>query len=235
MRKFVVLALAAGLIAGALGSPVSAARKKTKPQPVTFYLHGPFPAGEIDYVETTANTLQAIPDGFQPMDTTEPSDPTPDSMGLTNYVRGPNTECMGNGLFPTWTGDIAGRVTGDMKVYLNAVTAAATVDVDVFTDTTGIRCNSEATGAADYQEPVATTTVELTPGVEETEVILKGVDFSAGLNMVIMVTPASAAVGGEPVNDPGTQGRILYDSADYASRIEFQCTPTKGKTCVPAS
>lgn len=233
MRKLVMIALVAGLVAGSLVTP-AAAKKKARPQPITFYLHGPMPLGEADYAETTANDLQSIPDGFQTMDTTEGSDPVPDSMGLTNYVRGPNTTCSGNALFPTWQGALVGKVSGDMKVYLNAISGpATTVSVEVFPDSTG-GCDS-ATGSTGYVEPVASADATLVPGTGETEVVLKGVKFSTFAQFVIMVSPVNQPVQDQNLLNPTSQGRILYDSADYASRVEFMCTPTSGKSCIPAS
>jgi hypothetical protein len=234
MRKLLIGALTVGLVAGALVVPATAA-KKAKPQPVTFYFHGPLPLGELDYVETTANTAQSIPDGFQVMDTTEASDPAPDSQALLNYVRGPNTTCNGNALFPTWQGQVTGKISGDMTVYVSAIAGPATnVTVDVFADTSG-GCES-VTGSTGYIDPVATTQVTLTPGPGETEVVFKSVNFKAMSHMVVMITPVSLPpVADQPVLDPASQGRILYDSADYASRIEFTCTPTSGKSCLPAS
>lgn len=233
MRKLVMVALAAGLVAGTLVNP-AVAKKKARPQPVTFFLHAPLPLGELDYAETTANTLQGIPDGFQTMDTDEPSGAAPASMGLTNYVRGPNRTCSGNALFPTWQGSLAGTVKGDMKVYLNAIAGPATkVIVEVFPDSTG-GCDS-ATGSTGYVKPVASVEAVLTPGPGETEVVLKGVKFTSLSNLVLMVTPVGTDAGGQPLLDPASQGRVLYDSPDYASRIEFTCTPATGKSCIPAS
>jgi hypothetical protein len=233
VKKFLMVALAAGLVAGSLITP-AVAKKKARPEAVTFYLHGPLPLGELDYAESTANSLQGIPDGFQTMDASEPADPAPDSMGLTNYVRGPNTTCSGNALFPTWVGKLAGKVKGDMKVYLNAIAGPATsVMVEVFPDSTG-GCDS-ATGSTGYVAPVASGEAVLTPGQGETEVIIKGVNFTAFNTVVIMVTPIDMAVSDQTILDPASQGRLLYDSADYASRVEFKCTPTTGKSCIPAS
>jgi hypothetical protein len=234
MRKLITAALAVGLLAGALALP-AVAGKKTAAQPVTFFFHGPFAAGEVDYAETTSNELQSIPDGFQVMDTTEPSDPVPDSMGLTNYFKGANRNCSGNALFPTWQGALVGKVSGDMKVYLNAIAGPATkVTVEVFPDSLG-GCNS-TTGSADYVEPVASTVATLTPGPGETEVVLKGVKFTSLSHVVVMVAPVGVEnPTGETFLDPASQGRVLYDSADYASRVEFSCTPTKGKSCIPSS
>lgn len=232
MRKMVIAALVTGLVAGALVVPASA--KRTKPQPVTFFLHGPFTAGELDYAETTSNELQSIPDGFQVMDATEPSDPVPDSMGLTNYVQGPNRSCNGNALFPTWEGKLTGKVSGDIKVVLNAVAADTQVIVDVFADTIG-GCTSSVSGSADYIKPVASFEATLTPGAAENVIVIPKVNFSVVSNLVVMVSPGQMPVNGESKHDLTAQARLLYDSAGYASRIEFLCTPKSGKSCLPAS
>lgn len=234
MRKLVIVAVAAGLVAGALVAPAVAAKKKVKPHPVTFFFHGPFTAGELDYAETTANTLQSIPDGLQIMDTTKPSESAPDSMGITNYFIGANRNCNGNALFPTWEGKLTGKVTGDIKVYLNAVGVSTQVVVDLFADTTR-GCTSTVTGASDYIDPVASVTGILAAGVNENELVIENVSFPATSHIVIMVTPAQIAVAGESRHEPTAHGRILYDAADYASRVEFLCTPTSGKSCIPKS
>lgn len=234
MRKFMIAALALGLIAGAFSVPATA-KKKAKPQPLTFYFHGPLPAGEADYAETTANGLQSLPDGFQIMDTTEPSDPAPDSMGITNYVTGANRSCNGNALFPTWEGKLTGRVTGDLKVYLNSLVIPTTsVIVDVFADTTG-GCTSTVSGSADYVDPVASVQASLSEYAGENEIVFKDVDFSVLSHIVIMVSPMQMTVAGESRHDAASHGRILYDSADFDSRVEFSCAPTSGKSCVPSS
>ncbi len=230
MKRVLVVALAAGLIAGSLAGPAVAKKKKpkAKPQALTLYFHGPYASGELDYAETLANTLQGIPDGFQVMDSTEPSDPAPDSMFLTNYVVGPNTACSGNALFPTWEGDVIGKATGDLTVYLNALAhPASTVQVDVFADSLG-GCDSSL-GSTGYVPPVATAEVTLAPGAAENEIVFEDVNFEMALNMVIMVTP----IDGAAANEPTSQARVLYDSSSYASRVEFLCTPTARASCTP--
>ncbi|MEA2452129.1 MAG: hypothetical protein QOG04_839 [Actinomycetota bacterium] len=229
MRKILVAALTVGLVAGSLGAPAGA---KARPRPVTLYLHGPFVAGEVDYVETTANSLQGVPDGFQVMDTVEPTETVPDSMGLTNLIASPNRYCDGNALFPTWEGKVTGKITGDITVYLNTASEyVSMVYVDVFADTTG-GCDSATTGASDYIEPVASGGTSIPPGMNK--IVLKNVDFSVMYNLVIMVTPASMALVGER-HDFLSHGRVLYDAVDYASRVEFRCAPVSGKSCVPSS
>lgn len=222
MRKTLALVLTAGMVAGMMALPAEAAKKKkAKPVETVLYFHGTQLIGEAYYADATANGL-----GFQKMDPTEPADPAPKSMGITNYVVGPNTSCSGNSLFPTWQGAIAGKVTGDMTVYLNAIGHAATnVRVDVFPDSTG-GCDSSL-GSTGYVPPVATAEVTLSLGPAENEIVFEDVNFSALANLVVMITPIDGAAG----NDPTSQGRVLYDSADFASRIEFSCIPASGKSC----
>lgn len=222
-KKMVVSIVALGLVAGALSAPSMAKPKKAKPVATTLFFHGTQPSGEAYYVDATANGM-----GFQEMDSTEPADPAPKSMGITNYAVGPNTACSGNSLFPTWQGDLAGTVKGDLKVYLNALSHAATkVRVDVFADSTG-GCDSSL-GSTGYVPPVVTQDVTLSPGPAENEIVFKGVNFKSMVNLTIMITP----VEGAAANDPTSQGRVLYDSADFASRVEFSCIPASGKSCTP--
>jgi hypothetical protein len=226
VKKALVVAIAASLVA-ALGASPATAKKKVKPTPHVLYFHGSVPSGEAYYADSVANST-----GFQKMDPAEPADPAPKSMGVTNYVAGPNTTCSGNALFPTWEGAVTGKVSGDLKVYLNAVShAASNVKVDVFADGLG-GCESTL-GSTGYTPPVATTTVTLTPGPAETEVVFEKVNFKSTMNMVVMVTPIDMAVAGESVLDPQSQARLLYDSPDFASRIEFLCAPASGKSCTP--
>lgn len=225
MRKTMIALLAATIAFGALAGPVAAKKKKKKAKPVahTLYFHGTQPSGEAYYADSVASSL-----GFQKMDPNEPTDPAPKSMGITNYVVGPNTSCSGNSLFPTWEGSVIGAVSGDLTVYLNAIGhAATTVRVDVFADSTG-GCDSSL-GSTGYVPPVATQDITLSPGPAENEIVFEDVKFNSLANIVVMITP----VDGAAANDPTSQGRVLYDSADFASRIEFMCAPTSGKTCTP--
>lgn len=219
MRKTLVVLLALGLLAGLLAAPGSAAKKKKKAKPVahTFYLHGTETFGEAE-----------IPDGvgtaiFKPMDETEPSAAEPKSMFVTNYMAGPNTACSGNNLFPTWGGRIAGTVTGDITLYLNAATHPANnLQIDIFADATG-GCESSL-GSTGFVPPVASQVVSLAPGLGENEIVFEDVKFEAMANITIMVTPSD--LGTNP-----TQARLLYDSTDFASRVEFTCIPASGKSC----
>lgn len=223
MKKMLVVAIVGSLVAALAVAPASGkqAKKSKKAIPHVLYFHGSVPSGEAYYADSVANST-----GFQTMDATEPADPAPKSMGVTNYVVGPNTTCSGNSLFPTWEGAVTGKVSGDLKVYLNAIGhAASTVQVDVFADGLG-GCESTL-GSTGYVPPVESTTVTLAPGPAENEVVFKKVKFKSLINIVVMVTP----VASDPGLDPSSQARLLYDSPDFASRIEFMCVPASGKSC----
>ena len=225
MKKVLAVGAVALLAAALVVAPASAKKKKAKPIPHVLYFHGSIPSGEAAYADGVANGT-----GFQTMDATEPADPAPKSMGVTNYVVGPNTTCSGNALFPTWQGAVVGKVTGDMKVYLNAVAhAASTVKVEVFADGLG-GCESTL-GSTGYTPPIGSAVVTLSPGPAENEVVFEKVNFKTVTNIVVMVTPVDVEAGGESFLDPSSQARLLYDSADFASRIEFLCAPASGKSC----
>jgi hypothetical protein len=223
MRKTLTIAVAAGLVAGCMAAPATAKKAKgPKAKAYTLYMHGNHPAGEAEYVEQTANGT-----GFMTMDTNEPTESFPRSTFVTNYLRGPNSTCSGNGLFPTWTGAVTGKISGNMTVYLNALAhPAGQVKVDVFADANG-GCES-ALGSTGYTPPVASQVVDLAPGPAENEIVFRKVSFSTFANIVVMVTPVMEETAG--VFYPW-QTRLLYDSPDFATRIEFRCKPLLGRSC----
>ena len=219
MKKALIIALVMGVVVGAMSVP-AVAKKKAKPKPVTLYMHGTEQTGE-----------QEIPDSagaanWKDLTTSEPSAGPPKSMNVTNYVAGPNSQCSGNNLYPTWGGELVGTTTGDLKVILNTVaTPAANLKVDIFADGAG-GCTNPTLGVDDYVDPVATQTVTLAPGPAETEIVFKKVKFKTFSTLVVMLTLADQ--GQTPA-----QARVLYDSADFASRIELLCTPKSGGSCAP--
>lgn len=219
MKKTLIVALSLSLVAGALALPASAKKKKkAKPQQVTMFLHGTDPLGETEYA--TLGT-------FMKMDGEEPSASEPKSRFATNYVVGPNTECSGNALLPTWQGTLVGNVKGDVTVTLNTVgSPTAQLSVELYADGTG-GCNSEALGATDYMPPVAETVADVPPGPGVTEVVFEDVNFKTLGSLVMMVHMEPVAADRTP-----HQVRLLYDAADFASKIELTCTPTSGKSCI---
>ena len=214
MKKMIAVAVSLGLLAGAFALPAEAGKKKAVP--TTLYLHGTQELGEAGVPDAVASNL------WMTMDSTKPAGATPKSMFVTNYVVGPNTACSGNGLLPTWRGQLAGTVKGDLKVTLHTVaTPATTLNVELFPDGSG-GCDSDL-GSTGYAPPAAAQAVEVAPGPAVTEVVFEDVNFKAGASLVLMLSIADAP-------HPG-QVRVLYDSPDYGSMIEMVCTPLAGKKC----
>lgn len=216
MKKSIVVALVLGLVAGALAAPATAKKKKPKPQQVTLYLHGNDDVGELEYVNAG---------DFQKMDTEEPSGSQAKSRFATNYILGPNTECSGNALLPTWRGTLSGNVVGDLKVTLHTVsTPAAQLSVELYADGDG-GCNSAALGVEEYTPAVAEQVVDVAPGPAVTEVVFEKVKFKTIATLVLMVHIQPVAQNRSP-----HQVRLLYDGAAQASMVELTCVPPKGST-----
>ena len=221
MKRALVLLALTGLIAGSVAAPAQA-KAKAKPVKTTLYFHGTQPVGEAQLDEMWLNS------NWMKMDSTEPAAGQPKSMFVTNYMRGPNTNCNGNGLLPLWRGDITGTVKGDVKVTLNTIaTPAVELVASLYPDATGA-CRTEGNPvlpASEAPDPVAQVTVTPAPGPGVTEIVFKKVNFKATANMIVQFHVPN-------LSTPG-QVRILYDSADYASNISFACVPASGKSCTP--
>lgn len=217
MKRFLIVFLTLGLVVGSVATAEAGKKKKAKPIAYTYYFHGTEVVGEVD----TINNLSAFT--YSQMDATEPADPAPKSMQLIDYVVGPNSNCAGNYLYPVWKGAAAGRIVGEMKVTFHTISAPRTVDVRVWPDISAQQCEGNDLAPGEYPAPAAEESVVLPAGPGVTEVVLK-VDFTAVGSFMVQITPPS----GEPL-----PGRVLYDSADYASGVEFTCIPAKGSTsCV---
>lgn len=213
VRRVAALAFAAALVAAPL-SPATAGKKKPKPVQTKLFFHGSMPFGEV---EAETNGI------FLPMTPAEPSGTEPKSYQVTNYGGGPNTQCAGNSLFPVWVGQAAGKVVGDLTVRLHTISSGGTVDVRVWPDVNSTLCNSAATGTMEYVEPATSATVSLPPGHGALEVSLPNTQFTAKALMMIQITPVTV---------PPFFSRVLYDTADFASQIEFSCVPAAGaKSC----
>jgi hypothetical protein len=193
------------------------AAKKKKATSVKFYFHGVEQIGELD-------SINNVGVGYNAMDTTEPSGAAPKSISWLTWTGDPAlwNDCAGMFTLPVWLGKVSGRIVGDMKVMLHSVSGPATVDVQVWPDVTMQTCASNDVSQGKYPEPAAQTTVELTPGHGEAHIVLKDVDFKAIGSMIIQFRPHG------PV-----PGRILYDTPDLASLLEFKCIPASGKRCTP--
>jgi hypothetical protein len=216
-----------GVAFGTLAS-AEAAKKKAKPVKTTLYLHGDTIVGEND-------SFTAVNDQFLKMDAKEPTGTEPKSRIITNYVVGPNHQCAGNSLFPVWTGQLVGRVKGDVKVVLHAIGTPGPVVLRIWPDIAGQACDSEATGAMDYVKPAGEITVDLPPGHGMIEAVFENVDFTAKGVLMFQISPEVA------VDLPSPAGsllnpfisRVVYDATDFVSSLEFSCTPSSGNSCTP--
>jgi len=215
MRRIVSMLLIFGLMFGAVASAEAKKKKSKKPVPLTYYFHGTETVGEIDL----ASNFGA---GYLKMDSTEPTEPAPRSRPFTIWTGDPQmwNDCAGNYLMPVWTGPLSGKVVGDMKVTLHTLSAPKTVTIQVWPDLAAMACASNDLAEGDYPTPAAETTIDLPPGPGESEIVLKNVKFDASSMLMLQVVPHG------PV-----PGRVLYDSPDFASKIEFKCIPKSGKSC----
>ncbi len=208
MKKLLMLGVTAALLASSLAAPAVAAKKTT-----TLFLHGKGPVKPVQEAYINENWLDDI---WMTMDATEPSAPEPSSIFVTNYFRGPNTDCDGNGLLPVWKADFAGKFKGEVKVALHTLaTPVAPMVVSLYADPTGT-CSSAGTPATPPSEapkPVAQTQVEVAPGHALTEITFKNVKFKAIASLALQLHIPTQTTPG--------QVRVLFDSPDYASSISL--------------
>lgn len=206
MKKIVAILMLTGLLVASLGG-AAAAGKKAKPS--TLFLHGRGPVAEAYLNETW------LDDFYMEMNTEEPTAAEPSSMFVTNYMRGPNTDCDGNGLLPVWKGDFVGKHKGDVTVTLHTIATPATdLVISLYADATGT-CSSPGTpGVSEPTEapkPVATETVTVSPGPGVTEVTFENVKFKALSNVLLQLNIPN-------LSTPG-QVRVLFDSTDFPSSV----------------
>lgn len=208
MKKILAILMLTGLLVASLGG-AAAAGKKAKPS--TFFLHGRGPVAEAYLYETWLDDL------YMEMNTDEPTAAEPSSIFVTNYMRGPNTDCDGNGLLPVWKGDFVGKHKGNVTVSLHTVATPATeLVVSLYADATGT-CSTDGTpGVSEPVEapkPVAQETVAVTPGPGLTEVTFKNVKFKAVSNALLQLHIPT-------LSTPG-QIRVLFDSTEFPSSVTF--------------
>ena len=189
-------------------------------KPMTFYFHGSQPLGELDPTPPDIST-------FRTMDATAPTGADSKSHQLLNYVRGPNSNCAGNPLFPMWVGLLGGEVAGDVKVNFSAAgLPGGEVLIELFTDVEAQACNEE------YPDPAASVTVALPAGQGKVEAVIKDVKLKAKGSFMIMFKPVvlvDDATAGKFMT-PTSQGRIYYDSTADPSSVSFSCSPKAGKS-----
>lgn len=203
MRKFVLLLAALTVLVGALAAPAVAGKKTT-----TLYLHGKGPVQEAYITESWIDSI------WMTMDGEEPTDSEFSSMFVTNYFRGPNTDCDGNGLLPVWKGNFSGKFKGDAKVTLHTVASpASTVVASLYADPTGT-CSSNTPGLeSEAPKPVGQVEVDVAPGQNTTEITFKKLKFKAVASIALQLHVPN-------MTTPG-QVRVLFDSADFPSSLQL--------------
>ena len=216
MKKLLTLVMVMGLLAAAISSPaVAAKKKKAKPVKTTLYMHGDVPVGDlVEWVEGLSGGTH------QKMDTTEPAGGPPKSHSYSLPVGNP--DCTGNELFPSWEGTLTGKIVGDMKLYVNTLALPSTAIARVWVDVPFGSCTSATAGVDEFVDPVAEKEVEIPAGSNEVEVVFEKLKLPVKGNLIIELH----------TNTPTNQGRVLYDSSDFPTRVEFDCIPPKGaKAC----
>lgn len=217
MRKVVTVLVMLGLIAGSFVVPAEAAKKKKKAKPVQtkLFFHGTQTYGELEAPD------HATGGPYKSMDAKAPEG-SAKSMQVINYVRGPNPNCAGNSLFPVWVGNVAGTVTGDMKVTFRALSSPTKLEVRVWSDVASQMCNEE------FPEPTRMVVVDVPAGQSDVEAVLAGSPVAIQGALMVQI---------QPVWDVADNGftprftRVYYDGADAMSGIEFLCTPASGASC----
>jgi hypothetical protein len=206
-----------GMIAGALASPAAA---KRKPVATTLYLHG------TEFVGESEAFLPVAHEGFLTMDPSPPSDQEK-MRQITNYSAGPNARCAGNNLFPTWIGQVSGKVAGNMKFVFTSIGTPGLVDINVWADVPGGAdyCNEG------YVEPQAQALgVALPSGEADVEAVLETPGFQVTQTLLVQVSPSTMDVAG--TQRPGSNvfvSRIEYDSKSHSAGLSFSCIPPRRK------
>ncbi|MGH2753402.1 MAG: hypothetical protein ACRDLB_03130 [Actinomycetota bacterium] len=214
MKRSMIVGVVLALAVASFAAPATAKKKKAKPVATTLFLHGNAPVG--DGVEVASNVVDGT---VMTMDTTEPTQPVPSSMSYSAPVGNP--ECTGNPFFPSWEGKLTGKVVGDVKLIAHLGSAPGTAIARLWTDVPFASCTSETAGVDAFVEPVAEVEVEVPAGHSELEIVFEDINVKVAANMIVELHQTSLA----------NQGRIFYDSPDFASHLEFGCVPASGKTC----
>jgi hypothetical protein len=206
-HRAVVVVVLVALSVSALMLPAQA-KKKKKPKPVAsvLFMEGISNFGEEDQVANSTYLKLQPEEGSGEK-----------SVGIPNYVGGPNSQCAGNSLVPVFIGSVTGKIVGDMKVTFNAVAPGGQVEVRVWPDVAAQACNEQ------YPAPAGAVTVDLPSGEGTVEATIEGLNFSATSLMMVQITPVLAP--------PAYYARAFYGDAN--SKVEFSCIPAAGaKSCL---
>ena len=211
-RRLLAVALAAGLLGGALVMPAEAAKKKKPkkavPVATTLYMEGESNFGEEDQY------LNATPMKLQPAEGSGEK-----SRGFWGAATSPNPNCAVNSHLPVFIGNVSGTVSGSMTITFDAIsTPGNAVEVRVWPDVGSQLCNDE------YVEPAGKVTVPLPAGQGAVEATIEGLNFTSVGLMTIQINP---------VGIPPGYARVFYGTAE--SKVEFSCLPAKGAaSCLPS-
>ncbi len=209
MKKAAAVALVSGLISVSLLAPAGAG--KPKPVKTTLYLHGNAPVGE-----GAEGALNLADSQQMTLNTTAPADPYPKSYNFNNPVG--NDQCSGNStLFPTWSGNLAGTIVGNVKWTAHFVSPPSQVIARIWTDTPVSSCNEA------YIPPAQEVIVDIPPGHNSVDIVFKKLKLKAASNIMVELLQRSAS----------KQGRVLYDGVGFESALTFSCIPASGKSCAP--
>jgi hypothetical protein len=210
MRKIVLSCLAVALVAGALAAP-AAAKKKQKPVETTLFLHTVQPlVGDADAVFDIAEGQTAK------MDANPPTSPISASRSFNAPVG--NDQCSGNTtFFPTWVGNLEGKIVGDATLTAHFASAPTKILARIWTDTPLSSCNESFIPAASEVE------VAIPAGQNSVDIVFPKLNLPAQATIMIELLTRTASA----------QGRVLYDSTTHPSALTFKCIPASGKSCTP--
>ena len=214
MRKLLVLVAVMALL-----SPGVAPAAARKPVATTLFAHGVQPLGELDGVEWAAAAFpQKSP---LTLDPEEPQGAEAKSMTFASpYI---NSVCTGSPLaYPSFEGTIAGTIKGDIELTAHFLAAPGKVTARLWVDTTVFNCNDA------YIEPNIEVEFDVPAGQNEVVVKLPNKVLKAKQLILLEILVDDIAQGYQ-----GQFGRVLYDSTDAATRLEFTCIPASGTSCVP--
>ncbi|HVF53382.1 MAG TPA: hypothetical protein VNC78_07200 [Actinomycetota bacterium] len=223
MKKLVALILAVMVVNGLVASSALAKKpKKPKVAPVatTMWAHGPSQFGELDGIQWVANTFPTTsPLTF---DGVEPTGGTAKSQSFA--MPAINSQCTGTPIAnPVFQGNVTGRITGDVKVIAHFLSAPGTITARLWVDTAIFQCNDA------YVAPTSEVEVTLPSGQGESEIVFPGLDITATSLITVQILAEDVANGYQ-----GQLGRLLYDSTDAPTRVEFSCIPASGASCLPS-
>lgn len=225
MRTALRAALAVAIVSVLIAAPSTAEEATTAPIGTTLYLHGAQQIGELETADTwlTANRR---------MSESEPTGSDSKSMQVVNYVRGPNTNCSGNGLVPTWEANLEGTISGPVTLTVHtAGVPGSTMQARLFSDVGMNACNES------FVPPIAEKTVRIAPGQAETVITFDDVQAEVGDNLVLMLNaPTTNVVVPEQPSpsQPFAHTRVFYDAVPTPSNLQFDCIPLTdtATTCI---